>query len=438
MNANRYREISELAQPDLGRVHRSLYANDEIHRVELERIFARCWLFIGHESQLKNPGDFVTTWMGEDPVILTRDTAGQINVLLNNCPHKGRTVCTLDQGNTKSFICPYHGWGFGTNGALRGIPYTEEAYYGEVDRDGLGLKKAAKVETFRGLIFATWDQEAPSLEAYLGDMAWYLDIALDRSEGGTELVGPPQKFIVKANWKTGAENFISDFQHAQTIAHRSAIAALNGGEFPGGSPPSDGIQANAGPGHGLFLYRLNDEPRTQATRGFMQANTPDAVARLGELRGSGTLTPIAGTVFPNLSFNMDAGFPNLRMWMPKGPHEMELWTWGLVDAAFPAETKMQMIKGFQMMFGVGGVIEQDDGDQWQGLTEGARGFVGGQQWSHITMGLGHEFTDPDLPGELGQLISESNVRAFYRRWRDLIAHDNWQDMPLTTHRNTAA
>ena len=425
---------AELAQPDEGRVHRRLYCDVQIHRLELERIFSRCWLFIGHESQIPEPGDFVTTWMGEDPVIMTRDTTGQINVLLNNCPHKGRTVCTLDQGNTRSFVCPYHGWGFGTSGELRGIPYTEEAYFGEVDRTGLGLKRVAQCASYRGLIFATWDPTAPSLDEYLGDMRWYMDIALNRSEGGTELIGPPQKFIIKANWKTGAENFISDFQHAQTIAHRSAIAALNGGEFPGGHAPTDGVQANAGPGHGLFLYRANENPRTHGTMTFMQANTPDAANRLGELRGTGQLTPIAGTVFPNLSFNMDAGFPNLRMWMPKGPDEMELWTWGLVDTALPLEVKEQMQQGFQMMFGVGGVIEQDDGDQWQGLTDSAKGYIGSQEWSYIGMGLGHEFTDPDLPGELGLLISESNVRAFYRRWRDLILAERWEDLPPTTHR----
>ena len=125
-----FSDAAELAKPDEGRVHRRLYRDEQIHQLELERIFARCWLFIGHESQVPDPGDFVTTWMGEDPVIMTRDSSGQINVLLNNCPHKGRTVCTLDQGNARSFVCPYHGWGFGSNGALRGIPYTEEAYFG--------------------------------------------------------------------------------------------------------------------------------------------------------------------------------------------------------------------------------------------------------------------------------------------------------------------
>src|SRR5262249_28681012 len=194
-----YDDAARLVQPDAGRINRRIFGDAQIHELELERIFARCWLFIGHESQIPRGGDFVTTYMGEDPVILARDQTGKVNVFLNNCAHKGRTVCQLDRGNTKLFTCPYHGWSFRTDGALSGVPYTQEAYYGEIDKRSLGLKSAAQVDSFRGLIFATWDPTAPSLSNYLGDMAWYLDIALDRTAAGTQLIGPPQKFVVRAN-----------------------------------------------------------------------------------------------------------------------------------------------------------------------------------------------------------------------------------------------
>ena len=110
------------------------------------------------------------------------------------------------------FTCPYRGWTYRTNGDLGGVPNAADAYYGELDKKRLGLTQA-RVGVHRGLVFATWSPTAPSLAEYPGDMRWYLDIALDRCEGGTELIGPPQKFTVHANWKTVAENFISDFQH---------------------------------------------------------------------------------------------------------------------------------------------------------------------------------------------------------------------------------
>ena len=95
-----------LVRPDDGRINRPIFVDDDVYRLELERIFARCWLFVGHESQLPSPGDFVTTYMGEDPVVLVRDRNGGLRVLLNSCAHKGRIVCQLDHGNTMGFHMP--------------------------------------------------------------------------------------------------------------------------------------------------------------------------------------------------------------------------------------------------------------------------------------------------------------------------------------------
>lgn len=423
-----------LVRPDEGRINRRIFTDADVYDLEQERIFGRCWLYVGHESEVSRPGDFVGSLMGEDPVLLVRDRHGMLRVLLNSCTHKGRTVCDYDRGNTATFTCPYHGWVFRTTGELGGVHNSADAYYGELDKSRLGLRQA-RVDTYHGLVFATWDETAPSLRDYLGDIAWYLDVALDRGAGGTVVAGPPQRFVVAANWKTGAENFVSDFQHAQSIAHASALAAM--GRATNASP-SDGVQANAGPGHGLFLFRAHPErPRTMATAQFMAANSPDAVARLGELRGRGGVDPIAGTVFPNLSFNFSPRIANLRMWMPRGPQQMEVWTWGIADTDVAPEVRQQMVSSFRMSFGVSGLVEQDDGDQWQEVTASGRGFITNRDWSYIGMGLGHEFFDPDLPGQLGLLISESNARAFYRRWRDLLLHDRWEDMPASTYRTEA-
>jgi len=422
-------DAASLVRPDEGRINRRIYGDPDIFELEQERIFARCWLFIGHESQVRKAGDFVTTYMGQDPVILTRDQDGRIGVFLNNCPHRGRQVCELDRGNQRLFVCPYHGWSFRSDGELAAVPYLKDAYYGELDRSQLGLKRCAQVESYRGLIFATWDPDAPPLRDYLGDMAWYLDITLNRSAAGTELIGPPQKFRIKANWKTGAENFISDFSHAQTIAHASAFK-LSGGA--GEAPPDGGAQANPAPGHGLFMY-LGRNRLGYGTGKHIEMHLPEAHERLGELRAGGYIDVAAGTVFPNLSFNMMPTISDLRVWMPRGPHEMEVWTWGLVDAGVPDEVKALMYQSFQRAFGAAGMLEQDDGDHWQSITTAAQGHVGRNEWSHLGMGLGHEFYRDDMPGQLGLLISEANARAFYRRWRDLILTDQWSELPASTH-----
>jgi phenylpropionate dioxygenase-like ring-hydroxylating dioxygenase large terminal subunit len=110
-------------------VSREIFVNEQIYAEELERIFARAWLFVGHESQIPNPGDFVSSCMGEESVILCRDRAGEIHVFLNSCRHRGMKVCRYDEGNTAVFTCPYHGWSYGTDGRLVGVPFFREAYH---------------------------------------------------------------------------------------------------------------------------------------------------------------------------------------------------------------------------------------------------------------------------------------------------------------------
>ena len=117
-----------------GQISREIFVNDDIYAQEQERVFARSWLFVGHESQIPNPGDFFASRMGEESVILCRDRAGAVHVFLNSCRHRGMKVCRYDDGNTTVFTCPYHGWSYGTDGALVGVPFFREAYHSALDR----------------------------------------------------------------------------------------------------------------------------------------------------------------------------------------------------------------------------------------------------------------------------------------------------------------
>ena len=117
--------INGLVDVDRGIISREIFVNEEIYRQEQEQVFARAWLFVGHESQIPKPGDFFVSSMGEESVILCRDRAGRIHVFLNSCRHRGMKVCRYDEGNTVEFMCPYHGWSYGTDGALVGVPFAQ-------------------------------------------------------------------------------------------------------------------------------------------------------------------------------------------------------------------------------------------------------------------------------------------------------------------------
>src|SRR2546422_8992351 len=160
--------------------------------------------------------------MGEAPVLVVRDTKGQVHAFLNVCRHRGNRLCRADTGHAATCRCAYRGWPYRNDGRLVGVPFHTEAYYGALERERWGLLPVAQLDSYKGLIFATFDPEAPPLREYLGEMTWYLDAFFDRREGGIEVIGGMHKWVMPCNWKFPAENFCCDAHHLPWT-HLSAI-----------------------------------------------------------------------------------------------------------------------------------------------------------------------------------------------------------------------
>ncbi len=436
-------DVHSLVDRKSGLVSRRIMADEEIYRLELERIFARCWLFLAHESQVARPGMFVTTWMGDEPVIVTRDTAGQVRAMINSCRHRGNSVCRAEEGRAHSFMCTYHGWTYGLDGSLVGVPGYDERYHAELDRSQWGLIPVAQVASYKGLIFGTFDPQAPPLEEYLGEARWALDYVLDQRAGGTEVVGGVYKWLINSNWKLGADNVMGDNYHgaithrsATTVGHQTASRVerrSNGRDdnLMAGPGIRPGFTAPLSWGHGFMCdlqppgdtnYREHPEP----LRSYYEETLPELESRLGPMRAR--VKKINLTLFPHASFTTSSNM--LHVWHPRGPNQTEVWLYVIVDKDAPAEVKRTLRQSAQRHFSPAGMFEQDDMDNWELSTKAAGGTVSRNYPLNYSMGLGHEKWEDDgvVSRQINAINDESNQRAFYYGWADFMSGEGWDGL----------
>lgn len=402
-----------------GELDPRVYDDPSIHALEQEHVFGRSWLLLTHESCLSEPGRYVTTTMAEDPVVVTRDADGSIHAFLNQCRHRGVPICRHEAGRARSFTCSYHGWTYDGRGRLLTVPEEAQLFRCPLDRDTWSAIPVPRIETRHGLVFGSWDPQIPSLEEWLGDARWYFDLAFDRP-GGTEAVPGVSRRRLAANWKFGAEQFTSDDYHF-SFTHVSGNTAMQS-QRPEGVEVPNALKLpislmHTEQGHGMgFLSSIDHTPVVFGDPRIHQWVTGPRLEYLISKYGKRAreVFPIHMNFFPNTAGLWPC---ELRVWQPRGPGQMEVWSWALIDRAAPTEVKDALRVDFQRTFGASGVFEIDDSHHWR---EAQRLLGGWQTRRHrFNVQLDGRAESPPEP-ELTAAPSERGARHFHRRWTQMI------------------
>lgn len=397
------------------KVARRNFVDYEIMLAEKQRIFERCWLYLGHGSELAKPGDFVTRNVAGRSILFTKDSKGTPRALLNTCPHRGMQVCREKKGSAKSFQCFYHGWVFGLDGKLRSQP-DAEAYDADFKTlESSNMTPVPRFESYRDFYFIAFDRNIVPLADYLAGAKEYIDIICDQTDAGMAIVPGTQEYSIRANWKLLTENSIDGYHasttHASYFDYLSATTNMAQGDALTRLP---GRGYDLGNGHAVIEYPApwgrpvaqwiaawGDEGRTEIDRiysNLVQRHGEERAHRISKLNRN-------MFIFPNLVIN-DIMAVTVRTYYPTAPDYMLINSWSLAPKEESEWLRKYRLHNFLEFLGPGGFATPDDAEA---LEHCQRGFANHQDvpWNDISKGMNNK--EPNHRDEL-------QMRAFWTQW----------------------
>ena len=435
MSSHSIAEIGSLIQP--GRVHRRVYSDPEIFELEMENIFGRAWIYVGHDSQIKNPGDFITTKIGQRPMVLTRHSDGQVHVIHNQCAHRGAMVVADNAGNAEEFVCCYHGWTYDTTGKLIRVPL-KHGYPEHFDPENpaISMVRAPRVDNYRGFIFASLASDGPTLADFLGYMTTSIDDMVDRApDGELEIAGGVFKHAFDGNWKLYLENLCDAahplFVHQSSIeaardqddkAHTDGAGEIAVRQMRQNGAPYKVWQEQIGiwtyPNGHSFLGDYHDDDKLIANRG--SDSFAEYITRLEAKKGKNETKRILdvtrwnSNIYPNISFMSQ--FRQLRVVHPITVNRTEVHTYTFRMKGAPEKMFEDTIAFANITNGTGSLVLTDDLETYGRISVGIN--AGGAEW--IEIGRGFETDELDSYGGVRgkDSTSEVYIRNMYSAWLD--------------------
>ncbi len=417
-------ELGDLIRQD--RVAGRIYTDPEIFDVEMEKIFNRSWVFVCHETQVSEPGDYFSTFIGLNPVIVARGADdGEVRVFLNRCRHRGNIVCQYESGNANYFRCAYHGWTFNNQGRLIGVPF-RDAYADFFQGEDMDLVQVSRVGVYKGFVFACVAGDPPSLEEWIGPAHRYLDEFAAQGPEGIIVNAGCQKAMYRGNWKfqneNDADNYHTDFTHAVGAVIRSKRAQSRGERIARSGQPPGSIVRALGHGHSansrLQSVGLGVSYEGATSSGLTRPYVEALEARLGVEKTKELLTT-AGN--PPHTFRM---FPNLvligtqiRVTRPVSVGVAENYYWPVNLKGVPDEVNAIRLRQHEQGFGPAGFTSPDDVEVFARNQIGLRARQ--NDWQIMARGLHREQRDEQgVP--FGEVKDETGMRSIYQEWKRLM------------------
>lgn len=420
-------DIAELVQPT--RVHRKVYTDPEIFDLEMERIWARSWIYIGHESQVPEKGSFVTLNYAKVPVVMVRDNDGEVHVLHNRCGHKGAKLVDKPCGKIPAFRCCYHGWRYRLDGKLLGVPHLQGYENTGFDKDDPQYSmQPLKSERYRGFVFATMNRNPPDLKTWMGGAADVMDNLCDRAPAGeVEAAGGVLRYEHECNWKMFIEN-LNDTMHPM-IVHRSVVdSALDYIKtLPEGSPRRD--EAEIIPPFGASYETFEETGITGFKYGHhydggktsIHADytlDPEYEAAMLDAYGRERMQEILSFNTHNTlyypSLTIKSAVQNIRVVRPIAYNRTVIETWSFRLKGAPESMLRRTLLYSRLINSNGSMVGPDDLTAYFRMQEGLESTA--SEWIEMHRNFGKDERLQDRV--VGKGTSDLDVRTQFSAWRE--------------------
>ncbi|MET0985207.1 MAG: aromatic ring-hydroxylating dioxygenase subunit alpha [Steroidobacteraceae bacterium] len=409
------------------RVHRDAYRSEEVFQEEMERVFEKCWLYVGHKTEIPEKGDFVRRQIAGRDVIFVRSREGTPNAFLNTCLHRGALVCRDKRGTAKTFSCPYHGWVYNTEGKLLSMN-AQSGFPENINADGaLNLKRVPRLEHYRGFYFLNFDANAISLADYLAGAKDFLDLMCDQGEGSdVTVVKGEHSYAINANYKFLCENSYDGYHllptHVSYLEFLDDQSKLSGKEsalsFLVNEYSKLGEARGLGNGHGsLESWVASGRPVAQWIPSWgadlkqeIDATRARLVQRFGEQRAARIADLQKNMViFPNLVINDNVGF-TVRVIEPISATRMRVNAWALAPVDESPRMLALRLDNFVGFLGPAGFGSSDDVEMLELCQRGLKHRA--VEWNEISKGM----KPGDSRLEVCGSTDEGHMRAYWAQW----------------------